>query len=466
MMLLFHCLTVYSNYRTIRELNKIAESQLSYDSYPNMLDTLQDCVTAYFNQSEKIEADDIQTLCKEFRDGSTKLADDFSHPQFTDHVYIVQSYLDSVQDFLDYGQEGSTQEQFKFYNETMRLYRVTSESYKTTSSFEREIVAQKIHDSSVRWRRKENIIFILGTFICIFAFWKARKFVDLISQPIMALTDRAYQIMLKNYENTGQTGSWKNICRETALLTQAFDGMSETICRQMEELQEKIVVSQRLHKLEIENMQTKMSLNQTEVSLMQSLISPHFLFNCLSTLTSLAFIEEARQTEECSIQLAKFLRKFLDHIGKTITMEEEVEHVNQYIEIQKLRFSKRITFLVECEKACRSREIPAIVLQPLVENALSHGLRNCRQNGVIQIEIYQKKQTMIMEVRDNGEGISQEKIAQIEADLKKPFESGEKGIGLRSVAYRLNYFFDGQAAIHLKSLEQGTSVMIEIPAIE
>lgn len=464
MLLMFYFLSAYSNYQTMNEFNEIVSFQLAYDSYENKIDTLQDCVTAYFNQSEKIEASDIETLCREFQDSSEELADYFLHPQFTDNQYVVNTYIEAVETFLERGRGVSIAEQFELYNETMRLYRMALDSYSTTSSFEEEIITQKMHASSAAWHRKENTIFVLGILICIFALWRARKFVDRISQPIIALTDRAHQIREKNYEKMEESAQQREVCRETVLLSKAFDEMSQTIRRQMEELQEKIVVSQRLYKLEMENMQTKVSLNQTQMCLMQSLISPHFLFNCLSTLTSLAFIEEAHRTEECSIQLAKFLRKFLDHIGKTVTIEEEVGHISEYIQIQKLRFGKRITFLVECEEGCREKKIPAIVLQPLVENALSHGLKNCRQNGLIQVKIYRKETSIILEVRDNGEGISEEKIIQIESELEKPFESSEKGIGLRSVAYRIRDFFGEDAGVQLESLESGTAVKINIPA--
>lgn len=464
-MMLFHIAAAYSNSRTIRELNEVVEFQLFYDSYESMLDTLQEAVTDYFNQSEKVTDTGIETLCLEFKEYSAKLTEQFSHPQFVDNMYIAQSYLEAVQTFLERGREGSAAEQFSYYNQTVKLHRIVLDSYETTQAFEREIITGQIHKSSADWREREKILSVLGILVCIIAFWRGKKFVDRISKPIIVLTEETRQIMRKNYEKIQKHPQIKSRCRETTLLWEAFYEMTGTIRQQMEELQEKIIVSQKLHKLEVENMQTKMSLNQTEMCLMQSLISPHFLFNCLSTLTSLAFIEEAHQTEECSIQLAKFLRKFLDHIGKTITIREEVEHIRQYIEIQKLRFSKRISFQVECEPACEEKKIPALVLQPLVENALSHGLKNCRNGGTVEILISKKEEKITLEVRDNGDGIRQEKIRQIETDMGKPFESGEKGIGLRSTAYRLRYSLGEDAVIHIRNRERGTSVVIEIPAV-
>ena len=129
-----------------------------------------------------------------------------------------------------------------------------------------------------------------------------------------------------------------------------------------------------------------------------------------------------------------------------------------------MRFNKRIAFEVVCSENCMKKEIPAIILQPLVENALSHGLKNCRQGGKVQVQIFQEGEDVVMEVADNGEGISQEQIVRIEEKMKKPFDTGERGIGLRSVAYRLNYLFGDRASLHLRSREHRTATTIRVPA--
>ncbi len=463
-MLLFQLLAAYSNNRTITQLNETLELQLFYDSYKETIETLQEAVTAYFNHSDKITAEEVKQFCTQIKESSLQLQAAFDHPQFTDHVYIAGSYLESIAVLLEQMKTADTEEQFQYYSETMERYRMTLASYETLQPFEKEIITESIHESSKEWRRKEEIFLILGALVCAAGFWKGKKFVDDISAPIISLTEKVRQMMVRNYGELEEKKLLKTRCAETALLTEAFYEMAGTIRQQMDELQEKITVSQKLHKLEMENMQTKVSLNQAQICLMQSLISPHFLFNCLSTLTSLAFIEEAHKTEEYSLQLAKFLRTFLDHIGKTISIREEVEHTKEYIKIQQLRFGKRISFEVICDAECAEQEIPALILQPLVENALAHGLKNCRSGGLIQIHIRKiQNQEMEIEVRDNGEGISEEKIKQIERELKQPFESGKKGIGLRSIAYRLNDFFDNRSTISLEAQTKGMAAKIRIP---
>ncbi len=461
---LFYGVTAVSNYQTLQEFNRIVESQLNYDSYQSRLDALQDAVTACFNDSGEAAPEEIETLSAEFACYSRQLTADFSHPQFVDNSYIVQNYLEKVQEFLDYGYEAGFPGGFSEYNETMNWYRNALESYETTLSVAISLTTERLNESTKNWYQKERIMLVLYILICLAAFYIGRKAVNWLVRPITALTERANRIIAQEYGNPGGQQEFRDSCRETAVLAEAFERMTETILSQMEELKNKMEVSQRLHDLEMENMKTKVALNQSEMCLMQSLTSPHFLFNCLSTISSLALIEGAAQTEQYSIQLAGFLRTFLDRIGRTVTVSEEIDHIREYIEIQKLRFGRRIAFEIACDPSCESRKIPAIILQPLVENALAHGLKDCRRGGLIQVRVSLDGKGTIIEVQDNGTGIPEEKIRQIESNVKRPFEPGEKEIGLRSVIWRADYFAEGKASLFLKNLKQGLCVIVRIPS--
>lgn len=311
------------------------------------------------------------------------LTDIFPDPQFQDNYYIVQSYLETVDSFLQLDLEDPTMldEQFQSYQDAVRKYEIVSESYQTMAEPEQKIITERMDSYLNDWQKKESIFLILGIAVCAVAFFMGKRLTDHLTFPITALTERVNRIVQQNAGHPAAALHRFERCRETEILTNAFDQMMETIEKQMDELKEKIVIARKLHTLEIEHMQTKIVLCRTEMSLMQSMLSPHFLFNALTTMSSLAVIEEAPQTEEYSISLAKYLRKFLDFVGKTVAVSEELELLDQYIGIQKLRCGKRIDFEIFCEENCRDRKIPALILQPLVENSLSHGLKDCRQGG-------------------------------------------------------------------------------------
>ncbi|MDO4274473.1 MAG: histidine kinase [Eubacteriales bacterium] len=462
-MIVFYMVTVYLNYQTVKNLNHILNVQLSYDSYQSKADKLQETVTGYFNHSGMITAESLEAEKTQFLQYVRQLTTDFPHAQMVDNYYIVQSYLEAVDDFMRARKENPEDTAFPYYSQTMSWYRLVLESYETTGSIEHQLISESIHNNSRDWYKQQQFLLLLGILVCIIVFFQGARFVDNLSRPIIELTERVRMATENNFKESQQGEFVPDTCRETVILTHAFEEMISVIRRQMDELLEKIRVTKELHQLEMEHMQTKVALKQTEMSLLQSLISPHFLFNCLSTLSSLAFIEKAERTEECSIQLADYLRTFLDRIGKSVTIQEEVEHTEAYLDLQRIRFGDRVGFTVQCEEACSEKKIPALLLQPLIENSLSHGLKNHSGHGSVEVNIYEKNKQTVIEVKDNGEGVDQETLYEIEREMYRPFESGERGIGLRSVAYRLKEFFDGRAEISLEGMDKGLKVMIDLP---
>ena len=464
--ILFLGINVYGNRKMIHRLGQILDSQLFYTSYMTKLDELQNAVEGYFKQLDPDLKEEALASAAGFEQYSRELTDIFPDPQFQDNYYIVQSYLETVDSFLQLDLEDPTMldEQFQSYQDAVRKYEIVSESYQTMAEPEQKIITERMDSYLNDWQKKESIFLILGIAVCAVAFFMGKRLTDHLTFPITALTERVNRIVQQNAGHPAAALHRFERCRETEILTNAFDQMMETIEKQMDELKEKIVIARKLHTLEIEHMQTKIVLCRTEMSLMQSMLSPHFLFNALTTMSSLAVIEEAPQTEEYSISLAKYLRKFLDFVGKTVAVSEELELLDQYIGIQKLRCGKRIDFEIFCEENCRDRKIPALILQPLVENSLSHGLKDCRQGGRIRICCRMEGEQLVLVEEDNGTGITDEKIAEIMANLGKPFESGERGIGLRSIAQRLKDQYGETAGVHLEHREPGVRIVIRIGA--
>lgn len=460
--LAFHLIMLYHNYMMVRRLNHVMEEQLEYSAYSERLDRVQDEVTAYFNGNKRTDKESVQNACDDFETYVQALMDFFVHPQFTDNYHIVSKYLGTVRSFLEEYPGSNPSQQLAGYNQTAHMYYIVKRSYGTTMEFEQEIVNKLLGDNTKHWRNNEIIILMLSAFVFLLSLLFGSQVINAITKPILSLTDRSRHILKKEYSYASAQASDGMQCLETEILTDAYDEMVETILNQMDRLKEQYDMSQQLHRLEVEHMQTQMALQQTEVCLMQSLISPHFLFNCMSTLSSVAFIENAPQTENCAISLAGYLREFLDRIGKNVMIREEVEHTQKYIDIQKLRFGNRIEFIMDYEPEVADIQVPALILQPIVENSLLHGLRNRRKEGRISVNIRQESEKVVVEVSDNGEGVSVEDITRVEADMNKPFKSGEKGIGLRSVYYRLNDYFHGRASLHLINDGSGSVTKIEI----
>ena len=127
-------------------------------------------------------------------------------------------------------------------------------------------------------------------------------------------------------------------------------------------------------------------LAQSEVCITQSLINPHFLFNCLNTISSMEYLEGAFQSREATQLVATFLRDALSRVGSIVTIREEMDHIQRYIEIQKLRFEERISYEIETEEECLEAQIPSMSLQPVIENAIVHGVGDQKKDGRVSLK--------------------------------------------------------------------------------
>lgn len=195
------------------------------------------------------------------------------------------------------------------------------------------------------------------------------------------------------------------------------------------------------------------------------MINPHFLFNCLGTVSSMAILENAPRTQDISTRIARYLRSSIDLVGSRIPLSEEIKLLNQYIYIQSIRFGDRIATCINCDPCCEAVIVPAMLLQPIVENSIVHGLRTCLQGGKIDIAIFsQDNEHMHILIKDNGSGIEPERLEHLRTTIHKPFQSNQDCIGLHSVISQLDIMFDKCYTIEIESTPgQGTQTQIILP---
>ena len=163
-------------------------------------------------------------------------------------------------------------------------------------------------------------------------------------------------------------------------------------------------------------------LTQAELRLLQAQVNPHFLFNALNTINAVIRRDpdKARQLIQ---HLSQFFRRNLKQNIETVTLEEELQHVHAYLEIERARFADRLEVEVNIDDALLNITIPTFTLQPLVENAIKHGTSNLLASGKLTIKAYQNDERIVLEVRDN-------------AGLYQPVGE-ESGLGMKIVDKRL-----------------------------
>lgn len=223
------------------------------------------------------------------------------------------------------------------------------------------------------------------------------------------------------------------------------------------------VMVEQIDKLIQENYLKKILLQESELKLLQSQINPHFLYN---TLESINWMAKAGRTKEISIMvkaLSNLFRSTVNNKESVITVKEELELLNNYISIQKIRFEERLEIYIDVDECFYGYKIPKFVLQPLVENSIKYALE--RYSAVCVINIYAEEYEggMKLYVEDNGPGIESERLRKIREN--QPIES-RSGIALKNIRRRMEITYHLDDAMEIQSEEgNGTTIILTIPKI-
>ena len=210
------------------------------------------------------------------------------------------------------------------------------------------------------------------------------------------------------------------------------------------------------------------NLKKAELRALQAQVNPHFLYNTLDTIIWMAESKKTKDVVEIVSALSSFFRISLSKGMDWITIREEMERVRSYLTIQKMRYRDILDFKIEVDADVAENTILKLLLQPLVENALYHGIKNRREGGMIHVRARRKDQDEILiEVQDDGIGFTLEKLAQLRAELDD--DSGdiklESGFGIGNVNNRIRLYYGKPYGVSVQSeYNSGTRVKLVIPA--
>ena len=205
--------------------------------------------------------------------------------------------------------------------------------------------------------------------------------------------------------------------------------------------------------MEISKVENLISLlKYSELKALQSQINPHFLFNVLNTMTSL-IRTNPEKAREVTIDLSNYLRYNLDNNVKSVELIKELNQINTYIKIEKVRFGDKLNILYDVDESLYNFQIPSLIIQPLVENSIKHGILKKRDNGCVKIIIKKIGKDIEVIIEDDGIGIEQTIIDNLDKQIKE-------NIGLKNVHQRLKLLYG--EGLNIKKLEQGTRIKFKI----
>lgn len=200
--------------------------------------------------------------------------------------------------------------------------------------------------------------------------------------------------------------------------------------------------------------------------MLQSQINPHFLYNSLDTIRMMAVLDDKDDIAAALLHLSALFRYHVRNSDRPVMIMEELEQVNNYLALQKLRLQEKLQIVCDADPSLLGCYVPKILLQPILENCFSHGFRDAEDVCRITVSVKAEGDALRLSVADNGCGMDEETLKTLHARLRNPVPPGEHGIGLCNVNERLRLYFGAESCLHIESRKSdGTRISFRIPAI-
>ena len=236
---------------------------------------------------------------------------------------------------------------------------------------------------------------------------------------------------------------------------QAEDEKLQSLSDGVEQMVQKLDTQMKL------NNEEQLRLRSMELALIQAQINPHFLYNTLDAIVWLIETGKTEQAEKMIISLSTYFRSFLSNGKEIITLAEEERHIRSYLEIQQVRYKDILSYQIDFDPEYSQCLIPKMTLQPLVENAIYHGIKQKRGGGTILISDECDGTWITLRVKDTGTGIPEETLAELRAGLEN---DETPGFGITAAYKRLKLLFGDKCTFDISSISGvGTEISIRIP---
>ncbi|WP_059172562.1 histidine kinase [Bacillus sp. FJAT-27445] len=370
----------------------------------------------------------------------------------TNYKNLIDSLIETTDRSIMYQTENEAEASAKEFSEATRISKYISEmtltlidtELKTYERFYRLIIEQ-----SAALKKLGIWLLLLITFLLLLlTYWFSLS----ITRPVQKLTQAANDLSKGRFDLEIKVDSNDEI----SFLAETFDRMRININNLISEIQQKA-------QLEHELQQSKLLLKESQLRGLQSQINPHFLFNTLNTLSKKAYLDGSEETSDLLVSVAGLLRYNLKRMDKPVTLHEELVVLRQYMDIQKARFTDRLNLYMEVDESCLEVQIPGLTLQPIIENAVIHGVEPREEGGNIWVRILDEGEFVRIEIADDGPGIPSTKIQQILQENAFQTDGESTGIGTVNVVKRLRLFYSLEDVLEIESKGKGTTVVMKIP---
>ena len=446
---------VYASNADLTELSQVFEKvqdnmykYLKVKSSQTLLDYYQN-EAKYRNELEKLNEDNINDPVKLLERNIRKMS---------------ETYLDCTAETVA-AKRGRNVEQYKRkYDDVTKLYRYIQSSIDELNNlmFQENSSTYAVLRAVMRYLEISNSVIMIIIVVC-----GMLLLIQAIRNMFVPLSNMAETAQLVGQGNFHVKMHDTDAQDELGTVTRAFNTMVENLDLYMARTKAGMEKEQQMMERELlmEN-----HLKEAQLKYLQSQINPHFLFNSLNAGAQLAMMEDAEQTGIFVEKMADFFRYNVKKGQEDATLGEELEAVDNYIYILNVRFAGDIHFSKDVDESLENVRMPSMILQPIVENAVNHGIRDIEWEGKIHLTVTGDADYIRISVKDNGKGMTQEQIEGVlSGNREHRNEEGDStGIGMNNVISRLELYYEesGLMEINSEGEGKGTETVIYIPVQE
>ncbi len=425
------------------------ESYMNLKSYENINGYLH-----YKAELEKLSLDFEKKPCHQ----KTRLC------EYTTYKFS-ESFLNYSENAVFLRRQGNFSGAMENFNKAKNAYMFFSQSIEKLNQLYFTDNMNRYSSVRISVRRLVFSSVVITASVSIVVSFLLLMFVSSIIQPLTEISESANQLAERNFDiplfEYNKSDEIGNICR-------AFNRMILSIREYIDTIWEKAI---RENELKEKEMKMTELYQSAKLTALQAQINPHFLFNTLNTGAQLAMMEGSDRTCDFLEKVADFYRYNLQFSCKESVLEDEVHLIESYVYIMKVRFGDHFDFYKEITSERLNIPFPGMVLQPLVENCIKHGIGHISKGGKIMFRIYDQEEYVVISISDNGAGFPAEKRKQILAGISEKMpetviqssDDSGTGVGLTNVISRLKLFSKNESVFDIKeSDEGGTEFVIRI----
>lgn len=459
--------TAIASIELSKSFDLLLQNNLVLKDIQKNLDETQNNLTAYLRakNSESLKdyiryASDLQVLAgklnREIKDDQLLLLE-------RNLAILIENYLASTDNAVQAKRGRNVSTYVSQYDEAKKIEGLIKFLLEKMNT----IYLDEALTSFMGYRTNISIVLFLNLLLIMLAFLVSSIFMmrysSILTEPLEHLSETVkavergdYSHNLPPYEEDDEIGT----------LNHAFKRMQKSIQNAFEELNKKAELEKLLLEQKMQMLDYQHKLKDAELLALQTQINPHFLYNTLSAGWQLALAEQDETTAEFLEKLAEFIRYVLKPTNRFVPISEELDCANKYIWLLKLRFAERYQFEIQVDERALPYETPALVLQPLIENAITHGLHDLEQGGRVTISVQLDEASWMIQlaVADTGKGMKKEDIEEVMKAAQLDDSGEHSGIGLFNVIRRITLSTAGRGHVSIESTEgQGSKVIIYIP---